>query len=262
MWADELGFPKCADLIGFSICFPWGKLQHTPRWTLLRGPHQCVLRHQHNVCRSQRPSEHSSASPSLPAPLDQANFEGVWVSASLLKQSVWLKQTHGHPDASAGVRSSCGVHGASLVPTGASARAEACPGWQALHGAGGTGAASVCPCKVTAEPNFWTCWLSQEGMMCSHVEYGASCELLFSETRVLLTGWKIVNNTSLWFSAKISYVRPVEDFLTGKTMSLWTEAQRNAEGPPSLKAYRNNLTNIFASSLDIIDAFHQRIRLD
>lgn len=54
----------------------------------------------------------------------------------------------------------------------------------------------------------------------------------------------------------------MEDFLTGKTMSLGTKRQRNAEGPSSFKVFRNNLTNIFASGLGILDAFHQRIRLD
>lgn len=213
---------------------------------------------------SQRPSKPSPASPTFPTfpvPPKEANFELFPVSVSLLEQSVWLTWTHRDPEATAGMRSSHGVHRDSLVPTGPSARAEASPGWRALHGAGGTGAVSVCRCKVNTEPYFWTYWLSQEERLHLQAEYRASCELLFSETRVLLTSSKKVNKISLRYSGKISYVRYVGDFLTGKTMTLRTKGQRNAEGSPSFKAFTNNLTNIFASGLDILDAFHQGIRL-
>jgi len=51
----------------------------------------------------------------------------------------------------------------------------------------------------------------------------------------------------------------MEDFLTGITMGLKTEGQRNASHLLHLRL-RNNLTKVFASGLDILEAFHQIIR--
>lgn len=251
--------------LDFSTVFFEESCNTCPRQMLSRGPcvatsAACAVAAVQRL-HSQRPSKPSPASPTFPVPPEEANFELFPVSVSLLEQSVWLKGTQRDPEATAGMRSSHGVHRGSLVPIGPSARAEASPGWRALHGAGGTGAVSVCRCKVTTEPYFWTYWLSQEERLQSQAEYRASCERLFSETRVLLTSSKKVNKTSLWRSGKISYVRYVGDFLTGRTMTLRTKGQRNAEGSPSFKAFTNNLTNIFASGLDILNAFHQRIRL-